>query len=217
MLSGVECDGLSVRAQDSRRLTEFPLGSFAVDLHHFFSGDRSGVDHTGPEINGVVPGALHALSDDVESRVGEAVSEGIQDLFFGKCLKIAIPHIDILRIEISVGVTEVRVRRVIAHVERDRIGEFSAGRHLAGQHVQDAVSAFLPALPDVEDRGRAIFCHPFHIDDIAHIEKDDRSRECSADSFEQDLFLLCQVVTAPFGPVVLVFAGRPADDHHGGF
>ena len=216
VLAGIQRDGLSVSAQDSGGFSEFPLRGLAVNLDNFLAGNRTGVDHARPEGDRVVADALHTLPADLESRVRQAVSEGVHDLFSGKCLKIAIPHIDILRIEVPVGIAEIGVGRVIADIVCDGIGKLSAGGDLAGQHVEDAVSALLAALPDVENGGGIIFCHPFHIDDIAHVEKDNGSWEGRADPSEHDLLLLRQVIASSLGLVVLVFAGRPADDHDGG-
>ena len=216
ILSGIQSNSLSVGAQHSCGLSEFALGRFAVDLHHFFAGGISGVHNSDPEVNRIVPRALHSEPADFKVRIGQSESEGIEDLLLRKCFKISIPHIDIFCIEVPVWISEVSVRGIVAYIIRDRIRQLAAGRNLSRQHVQNAVSALLAALPYIEDRCRAIFCHPFHVDDISDIEKDNGPGKSRADSLQHLLLLPREVVAAALGFVVLVLAGGPADDHHRG-
>ena len=216
ILSGIQCNSLPVGAQHPRGFSESALGRFTVDLHHFFAGGLSGVHNSDPEINRVVPRALHSEPADFKVCIGESEPEGIEDLLLRKCFKISIPHIDIFSIEVPVGISEVPVRGIVAYIIRDRISQLAAGRNFSRQHVQNAVSALLAALPYVEDRCRAIFCHPFHIDDIADIEKDNGPGESRADSLQHRLLLFREVIAAALGLIVLVLAGGPADDHNCG-
>ena len=216
ILPGIQSNSLSVGAQHPCGFSEFALGRLAVDLHHFFAGGITGIHDSGPEIDRVVPRALHSEPADFKVCIGETEPEGIEDLLLRKCFKISIPHIDIFCIEVPVGISEVPVRGIVAYIIRDRIRQLAAGRNLSRQHVQNAVSALLAALPYVEDRCRAIFCHPFHVDDISDIEKDNGTGESRADSLQHRLLLPREVVAAALGFIVLVLAGGPADDHHCG-
>ena len=217
VLPGVQHDRLSEGAEHSRRFPELPLRRLAVDLHDLLARRVPGIGDPGAESDRIVPYALHSLPADLKTRVGKPVSKGIQDLLLRKCLKIAIPHINVFRVNISFRVSEICVGRIITDLARNGIRKLPGRRHLACEDVKYAVPAFLSALPDAENCGRAVSCRPVHVDDIACVKKDDRPGKDRADPLQHRLLPLRQVPAPALGLVVPLFSGRSPDDHDRGF
>ena len=194
-LPGLQQSGLSVSRQFDLALLDAALRirRREVDLDDIFAGPFAGVRdlHIHSHSAGVRP---EAGDLPVESRVGQAVSEGVLDLVGGKRLKVAVSEVNALFIvdevlaedaregAVVLVVAEVPVRRVIAEVPGDRVRQFSGGVHFAGQYIAQGLGTDLTGEPHHDRRVDGIvLLDPVHLHGVGCVEYNDDMLEVRRD------------------------------------
>ena len=111
--------------------------------------------------------------------------------------------------------SEVFRGRLIGVVDRDRVGQLSARRDRARQHVRERVAALHPALPRIQYRRQlaAVLLRPRHVDNVAAVHHDDRLCKSGGHIVQHLRFRLGQIVAALGQRVLSVLAGGSAYDH----
>ena len=150
-----------------------------------------------------------------EVSVRHSKTERIKHLIFGKGLKIAVTYIDILRIDIRGLTSEIFCGRIIGNITCNGVGQLTTGIHSAGQYIRNTVPALLSALPGIQNSRRVIFLHPFHINDISHIQNYNDPFKCTAHLVQHILFQICQKITALLGRCIPVLPGCTPDHNNG--
>ena len=203
--------------QHTRRFAEHALGGAAVNLHHLFAGHIPGIPdrhREGDPLRGVECKTLDGL---FKRGIGKAKPERVENGFPGKGLEIPVTDIEILRLYIFCKGAEALCRRITGVFARDGIRQAPAWIHRSGEHIQHAVPALLPALPNVQHGGGVKFRDPPHVDDVAGVKQHHRFRKGRADRAQHVLFRLRQKKAAGGIGIVLIFPRGAADDHNGGF
>ena len=98
--------------------------------------------------------SFHSPGTDVEGRIGQAISEGIQDPVPGDGFKVPVADIDVLFIDISTAGPEILRRRIITQTLRDRICKMAGRSDTSRQNVHNAQAADHASLPDIQNRVR---------------------------------------------------------------
>ena len=207
---------LAESRQYPRRFPQLSLRRARIHQHDLFACTFSCIIYFHPDKPAVLL-LLHTARHSKRS-VRESESERIQHLVLSrvKCLEITVSHINIFRVLIPVRAAEMRRRRVILHRPGNRIGQSAAGIHPAHEHIRHRMSALHAALPCIEHRLRRIGFHPFHVNDIAHIEHDNHPLERAAHVRKHLLLPFREVITASFGCGVTILPRRAPDNDQRG-
>ena len=91
--------------QAAKRFSQPSLRRIGIHLHHLFAGRRPRICHTYLQMNGI-PFIKKRFGFYGKLRIRQAETEWIKDLVLCRRFKIAVTHINIFRIDISVFITE---------------------------------------------------------------------------------------------------------------
>ena len=174
--------GFRKAGQDTRWLSKNTLRSLHVNLNNLFTCRFSGVFYNCRH-GYLIHVLLFGLCSYGKRRIGKAESKRIQYFLFCKGLKIAVSDVDVLFVLIADQITKAACGRIVFNIFRDGIRQLTTRADSSHQHISDTVSAFLSALPYIENSCRIALFHPFHVDDISNIQHNDRSFKCFADLF----------------------------------
>ena len=145
--------------------------------------------------------------------IGQSKSERVKHFVFCCCFKITVSHVDVFRIKIPVLIAKAGGGRVIFYGTGDSIAQTAAGVYPAGQHVGNAAAALHSALPYIKNSGGLTGLHPFHINDIPHIQKYRRPGKMSAYRTDHGLLFFRKQVASRFSLGILILSGGPSDDN----
>ena len=139
--------GFGKSRQCARRFSKFSLGCLHIDLHNLFSCRIARVLYADIKHAALFSG-FHPAAQ-CKGSIGKPEAKGIKHLLLRlpESLKIAIAHINIFRVPITVRTAEIRRGRIILHRQGDRIRQLAAGIHPPHQHLRSRMSAFHTALP----------------------------------------------------------------------
>ena len=174
--------GFRKAGQDTRWLSKNTLRSLHVNLNNLFTCRFSGVFYNCRH-GYLIHVLLFGLCSYGKRRIGKAESKRIQYFLFCKGLKIAVSDVDVLFVLIAGQIAEAALGRIVLDILCNRVGQLTARIDSSHQYIGNTVSAFLAALPYVENGCRIALFYPFHIDDVSDVQHNDGSCKCFADFF----------------------------------
>ena len=214
-LSRLKQIGLCEPRKTADGLAELSLRRLAIYLYNLFPGHLSGIGNAHPQTDGPLS-SLQSRLINQKCRVGKAEAKRIQHLILRKGLKIPVSDIDILLIAIARLTAVISRGRIIRNVICYGIGKLAGRGYAAGQNIHGPSSALLSALPDIQHCPRMIPADPFHIDNIAGIQKHYGFLKHGAHQPDHILLRICQQITASFCFVILILARGTPDKDQGG-
>ena len=154
--------------QYKRRFPQLSLRAHYVNLCHFLSRYSPFVFYLYLQRQLLIL-CRNLISLYGKRGIGKSVPKGIAYLFSGCCFKIAVSHINIFLIKISICISKVCIRRIVLHLIGNGVGKLAGRVFLSCQHIHGSIAAYHSPLPCIKHRIRPIGIHKPHIHNIAYI------------------------------------------------